>query len=78
MPKLRDDLDHQNLVAALQMIAVEFRRYNDANEPAKVTTGEIEFGKASYTDRFQREQTERLHEALDPENPPTPRPRPKR
>lgn len=60
-----DDLNRANLIIAIQMLTAELRRYNDANDITITIRGEAEFGKATYTNREQREQTEQLHAQLD-------------
>jgi hypothetical protein len=51
------------------MLTAQLKRYNDANDTQPVVRGEADFGKAIYTDREQREQTEQFHAALDPQSP---------
>lgn len=60
-----DDLNRANLIVAIQMLTAEFKRYNDMNQAVPTFRGSAEFGKATYTNREQREQTEQLHAQLD-------------
>jgi hypothetical protein len=58
------DLHIANLVTAIDLLTVEFRRYNDHHLPVEIEKREPEFGHANYTNRRQTEQGEELHSFL--------------
>jgi len=57
------------LVDALLQIAVELKRYNDANEPVTIKTREeADFGIANYDVDEEREQVREFLEAEEAKN----------
>lgn len=58
------------LIAAIDRLTLQFKRFNDRNEPARIKVGEPEVFRAQYSDESeeQREMHEHLVELEEAQN----------